>query len=80
MKGISLLEVKNHMLLRYVCAITCLSVKLFTRVPLPQHKPHMLSYVINLTQLMLMKVEGHSIIGCGPVRRLVEIRTVRLML
>jgi len=43
------------------------------------HNTHMFSYVINLTQLMLMKLEGYSIVGCEPVHRLVEIRTVRIM-
>lgn len=36
----------------------------------------LLSYVVNLSQLMLLKTEGHSISGCPAVERLVEIRTV----
>lgn len=48
-------------------------------VKLWQHITHTFSYVINLTQSMLMKLEGYSIVGCEPVHRLVEIRTVRIM-
>lgn len=47
--GISLLEVKVHLLL---------------------------SSLINLTQLMIMKIRGHSINSTPPVMRLVEIKTV----
>lgn len=47
--GVSLLEIKYHLLL---------------------------SYLINLTHVMLMKVQGKSINSCPSVVRLVEIRTI----
>ena len=36
------------------------------------------SYLINLTHVMLIKVQGKSINSCPSVIRLIEIRTVRI--
>ena len=40
----------------------------------------MLSYVMNLTHIMSSKLSGKSICGSADIERLVEIRTVRLLL
>ena len=69
--GLSLLELKHQLMLR--------------SDPTLQH-PLMLdsccidvlhSYVINLVELMLIKVEGQSLVNHPVVGRLTEIRTVR---
>lgn len=79
-KGLSLLELKHNLMLRQVISLFKLchsrnfvySFSLTVEVHLC-----LCSYVINLVQLMLLKVKGQSLLNQPVVHRLTEIRTVR---
>ena len=78
-KGLSLLELKHNLMLRQVISLFNLCHSRDFNSSSLTVELHLCpcSYVINLVQLMLLKVEGQSLLNQPVVHRLTEIRTVR---